>query len=275
MHRNECGLRLFNKIFCPARNKQPGQCLIWDGMRCITIFLLFILCIIEDAGAQQLLKGKIYDRQTDSVLASTTVYNVTKKAYALSAREGDYSIDAKEGDKIVFTSVGYLPDTVKVLNYMIDAGYDVTMTLKNSLLKNVTVKAPNYKEDSMERREDYAAFYNRPKKQIVSKTGPQNGVGMAFSPIGFFSNRSKNRKIAKNLEYQEEQDFVDYSFSRRYVEKLTNLHGDSLLNFMLRYRPSYEFCRGASEEDMLHYINDKLMIYLKHEETPVKNKKNK
>jgi len=244
-------------------------------MRSIITFLLCVLGIIEIAGAQQLLKGKIYDSQTDSVLASTTVYNATRKQYSLSAREGDYSIEVREGDKIVFTSVGYLPDTVKVLNYMIDAGYDVTMTLKNSLLKNVTVRAPNYKEDSMERREDYAAFYNRPKKQIISKTGPQNGVGMAFSPIGFFSKRSKNKKMAKNLEYQEEQDFVDYAFSRRYIEKLTNLHGDSLLNFMLRYRPSYEFCRGASEEDMLHYVNDKLMLYLKHEEEPVKKKKDK
>lgn len=242
-------------------------------MRVITTFFLWVFCSIGQAGAQQMLKGKIYDRQTDSTLASTTVFNATKKVYALSAREGDYSIEAKEGDKIVFSSVGYLPDTVKVLNFMIDAGYDVTMTLKNSLLKNVTVRAPNYKEDSMERREDYAAFYNRPKKQIVSKTGPQNGVGMAFSPIGFFSNRSKNRKMAKNLEYQEEQDFVDYSFSRRYVEKLTNLHGDSLLNFMLRYRPSYEFCRTASEEDMLHYVNDKLIAYLKNEEAPAKKKK--
>ncbi len=242
-------------------------------MRFIITISFLIFCFIEQSGAQQLLKGKIYDRQTDSVLASTTILNATKKVYALSSREGEYSIEAREGDKIVFSSVGYLSDTFKVMNYMIDAGYDVTMTLKNNLLKNVTVRAPNYKEDSMERREDYAAFYNRPKKQLVSKTGPQNGVGMAFSPIGFFSNRSKNRKTAKNLEYQEQQDFVDYSFSRRYVEKLTNLHGDSLLSFMLQCRPSYEFCRSASEEDMLHYVNDKLMVYLKQEEAPIKKKK--
>jgi len=79
--------------------------------------------------------------------------------------------------------------------------------------------------------------------------------------------------MAENLKYQEEQDFVDYSFSRRYVEKLTSLHGDSLTSFMLRYRPTYEFCRGASSEDMLNYINDKLISYLKHEEEPVKKHK--
>jgi len=119
-------------------------------MRCITTFLVMVF-ILSAAGAQQLLKGKIYDKQTDSVLVATTIFNATKKVYALSAREGDYSIDAREGDKIIFTSVGYLPDTVKVLNYMIDAGYDVTMTLKNSLLKNVTVKSASYQQDSLNR----------------------------------------------------------------------------------------------------------------------------
>ena len=241
-------------------------------MRSIFIFLL--LCFLaSEAGAQQLLKGKIYDMQTDSVLPSVTIFNASRKLYVLSTRDGEYAVVAQEGDRIVFTSVGYLPDTVKVLNYMIDAGYDITMTVKNSLLKNVDVRAANYKADSLKRREAYAEFYNRPKNDMVSKSGPQNGVGVAVSPIGFFSKRAKERKMNKVLEYQEEQDFVDYSFSRRYVEKLTGLHGDSLLHFMLRYRPTYLFCRNASPEDMLQYVNDKLMIYLKHEDATVKPKK--
>ena len=241
-------------------------------MRCILLYFILFLAF-TDAGAQQLLKGKIYDLKTDSILPSATVFNATRKIYSLSSRNGDYSIEAAEGDKVIITSVGYLPDTVKVMNYMVDAGYDITMTLKNNLLKNVTVRGPDYVADSLSRREGYSAFYNKSAKEMISKTGPQNGVGIAISPIGFFSKRSKDRKMNKNLQYQEEQDFVDYAFSRRYVSKLTNLHGDSLLQFMLRYRPTYEFCRKATGEDMLQYINEKLIIYLKHEEAPVKPKK--
>lgn len=237
------------------------------------IFLFFLLVfVVAECGAQQLLKGKIYDTQTDSLLPSVTIFNASRKLYALSTRDGEYAVVANEGDKIVFTSVGYLPDTVKVLNYMIDAGYDISMTVKNNLLKNVDVRAASYKADSLKRREAYAEFYNRPKNEMVSKSGPQNGVGVAVSPIGFFSKRAKARKMTKVLEYQEEQDFVDYSFSRRYVEKLTGLHGDSLLHFMLRYRPTYLFCRNASAEDMLQYVNEKLMIYLKQEDPSVKPK---
>jgi hypothetical protein len=243
-------------------------------MRFVTTFLA-IAFIVPFTDAQQLLKGRIYDKETDSVLVSTTVFNATKKAYTLSSRDGDYSIEANDGDKVIFTSVGYLPDTVKVLNYMIDAGYDVTMILKNSMLRNVTVRSPNYVRDSLNQREDYAAFYNKSKNKIVDRSGPSNGVGIAVSPLGFFHNMARDKKMRQNLEYQDEQDFVDYSFSRRYVEKLTSLKGDSLTSFMLRYRPTYQFCRTASSEDMLNYVNEKLTIYLMHEVADPKKKKKK
>lgn len=238
----------------------------------ILIAILALVSIVPGAGAQQLMKGRIYDKDTDSSLVSVTVFNLSRKIYALSTREGDYAIVAQEGDKVVFTSVGYKPDTVKVLNYMIDAGYDVTMALRNSMLRNVDVHARNYQADSLRRREEYAAFYNQPKNKIISKQGPQNGVGMAFSPIGFFSRKAKDKKTGKKLQYEEEQDFVNYTFSRRYVEKMTGLRGDSLETFMILYRPTYEFCRRANSEDLLNYVNEKLKIYLKHEETPVKKK---
>ncbi|MFT3936241.1 MAG: hypothetical protein QM726_21610 [Chitinophagaceae bacterium] len=242
-------------------------------MRLITTILILVL-IAPCADAQQMMKGKVYDKITDSVMGSTSIYNATQKKYALSNKEGDYNIAANEGDKLIFTSVGYMPDTVKVLNYMIDAGYDETLSPKMTTLKNVTVSGANYVDDSLSRREDYAAFYNKSKKQLVSKTGPQNGVGIAISPIGFLSKRHKDRKMKENLQYQEEQDFVDYAFNRRYIERLTHLHGDSLLNFMLTYRPTYEFCRMATDGDMLNYINEKYILYMKKED-PADNKKKK
>jgi len=227
------------------------------------IFIASILLIsLGHARAQQLLKGKVYEQQSDSTLPSATIFNATKKLYVLSAFNGDYAIVAEDGDKIIISSVGYLPDTVQVQHYMLNTGYDITLSLKNTTLKNVTVRGPDYVADSLSRREGYSAFYDKSKKEMISRTGPQNGVGIAFSPIGFFSHRSKDRKMNRNLQYQEEQDFVDYSFSRRYVQKLTHLDGDSLTYFMLHYRPTYQFCRTATSGDMVQYINDSLMAYL-------------
>jgi len=140
-----------------------------------------------------------------------------------------------------------------------------------TLLKNVTVKA-GYQTDSLKRREDYAEFYDRPKRELVSKTGPSNGVGIAFSPISFFSGKSKEKKTADELKYQDEQDYINYAFSRKYVERMTNLHGDSLELFMFRYRPTYQFCRSATAEDMLHYVNDKLREFKLGEHSPAHKK---
>ncbi|HTL08694.1 MAG TPA: carboxypeptidase-like regulatory domain-containing protein [Chitinophagaceae bacterium] len=230
-------------------------------MRILIIAVFFFVGLLP-AGAQQLLKGRVYDQQSDSTLPSATIFNATKKLYVLSTVNGDYAIVAEDGDKLVISSVGYRQDTLRVQHYMLNAGYDISLSLKNNSLKNVTVHGPNYVADSLSRREGYSAFYDKSEKQIISRSGPQNGVGIAFSPISFFSHRGKDRKMAKNLQYQEEQDFVNYSFSRRYVQKLTHLDGDSLTYFMIRYRPSYEFCRTASSGDMVQYINDSLMAYL-------------
>ncbi len=225
----------------------------------ITTMLLVVL--VHVAAAQQVLKGKIYDKRTDSTMSGVTVINVTRKTFGVASGQGTYSIEVAEGDKVIFTSAGYVSDTLKVENFMIDAGYDVTMEVRATMLRNVTVEGASFRKDSMERREDYAAYYNRSKNRLVSKTGPENGVGIAFSPIGFLSKRSKNKKLGDKLKYEEEQEFVDYTFNKRYVERMTQLHGDSLFHFMLKYRPSYEFCRGASSEDLLNYVNQKIIEY--------------
>jgi hypothetical protein len=45
------------------------------------------------------------------------------------------------------------------------------------------------------------------------------------------------------------------------VSRVTGLHDDSLRIFLYQYRPSYNFCRKAANEDILLYINDKVKKY--------------
>jgi hypothetical protein len=44
---------------------------------------------------------------------------------------------------------------------------------------------------------------------------------------------------------------------------VTGLKGDSLQLFMVTYRPTYKFCRSATNEDILLYINEKLKLFQK------------
>jgi hypothetical protein len=211
-----------------------------------------------DADAQTNLKGKVFDNQTDSVLVAVSIVNITKKLIAYSDSTGQYTIPAAEGDKVIFSSVSYSPDTTTVAYYMLVAGFSPGLNQRNNTLANVTVRSSTYQEDSLNRRNEYREFYSNPKQRLAGSNTP-TGFGITFSPVSYFSKREKQkRELRKRLARNEEIAFVDFHFSRRTVEKLTGLQGDSLSTFMLRYRPSYEFCRKASQEDMLVYINDKL-----------------
>jgi hypothetical protein len=238
----------------------------------VRIVLSFLLLFSAGArvAAQQSLKGKMFDLNTDSVLAGVTIYNATKNIYALSGTDGTYAVTAAEGDRLIFSSVGYRPDTVKVAYYMFLTGYDIPLTLKNGFLKSVTVLG-SYQADSIRRHEEYKDIFEKPKPARLPRGNvPPNGFGVTFNPVIIKPEKERQKeKLKKQLIYQEEQAFVDYSFSRSYVEKITGLHGDSLRVFMLRYRPSYTFCRTTSKVDMLVYINDKLKIFMKHEEEPL------
>jgi hypothetical protein len=86
--------------------------------------------------------------------------------------------------------------------------------------------------------------------------------GLNFSPLGYFSKKEKEkRRLKKRLKQEEEDYYVDYKFSAARVGLLTGLKGDSLRMFMMRCRPTYAFCRNASNQDMFWYINDKLKLF--------------
>ncbi len=60
----------------------------------------------------------------------------------------------------------------------------------------------------------------------------------------------------------DKEEFIYYKFSRR-VPELTGLSGDSLTTFIIKYKPTYEYCVHATSMDILIYINDKLILFKK------------
>lgn len=88
--------------------------------------------------------------------------------------------------------------------------------------------------------------------------------GFNFSPIGFFSKKEKQkRKLKQRIKDEDENEYIDARFPRSRIAILSKLPEDSLQQFMLFYRPSYQFCRNTNSQDMLLYINDKLILFRK------------
>jgi hypothetical protein len=226
----------------------------------IAAFLLSGFC--NKLSAQTFLKGKIYEAGTDSLINDVTIFNSTAKLTVHSNPDGSYAIAAAEGDRIIFSAAGFMPDTLTVSYGMLFKQHDVTLFIKAINLKPVTVIG-SYSADSLARRNYYRDIY---KKQpgITGFNTPQYGAGVVLSPLSYFSAKSKKKRQLKNRLIKNEQEaYIDYSFPPEWIERLTGLHGDSLRLFMYSYRPSYSFCRKTSREDMVVYISDKVKEFRK------------
>lgn len=226
-----------------------------------TILLLNIFSLCADA-QPAILHGKIYDRITDSVLAGITVFNRANKSFSVSAKDGSYSIAAGEGDKIMFTASGFKTDSVIVTFGHLLTQYDVSLSVRYVSLGGITLNS-SYRADSLERRNIYRYYFDS-LKNITGGNRPTDGVGISISPLSYFSSKAKQqRELKKRLLKEERESYIDRAFPAEWVERLTNLHGDSLRLFMYRFRPSYNFCRKTERADMIVYISDKLKEFRK------------
>lgn len=225
------------------------------------LFVLFSLITCIGIYGQTSVKGKIYEGRTDSIMRSVNIYNLHTKLSVRSAIDGSYSIEAAEGEQLVFSIVGYHSDTISVVYSMLIAPHDVTLYRDVISLKNVTVTS-SYAADSLARRNYYGNIYNLPG--MTGRNTPQHGFGISLSPFSYFSHQAKQkRQLKKKLIKQEQEYYVDRAFPKQWVASVTGLRGDSLTRFMVLYRPSYSFCRKSSKEQMLIDVSEKLKEFKK------------
>src|ERR1700722_20200012 len=229
---------------------------------------LFIFVLLSTpAVSQQMLKGTLTQRSTDTILSTVTVFNHTQRKYNISDAGGNYRIVANPGDTITFSSAGYHADTTYVVSSELEDKDGYVVYLEPNLVELPTVlvnQLSNYQKDSIQRKEDYAWLDYTHKVKLAGDATPTDGVGIGFSPVSYFSPEQKNqRQLRQRIKKEEKDYYIDSRFPSSYVSMVTGLKGDSLQHFMVIYRPTYNFCRGASNEDMLLYINEKLKLYQK------------
>jgi len=233
-------------------------------MRQIFCFLIFLLSDFVSFG-QTFLTGTIRKKENQEVLISVNVFNKTQRKNRLSDEQGNYKIEAQAGDTVLFSYVGYRKDTVRITSTMLAAQFTVLMDLRPASLEAITVgNLSNYQVDSLERRQMYAWIYEQEPQPVIERQRQGDGVGVELNVIPHSSSEVRQRlHLKKRIIKEEEKHYVDFRFSPEYVSHLTHLQGDSLAQFLSRYRPSYDFCRKAVNIDMLVYVNDSFREFQK------------
>ena len=176
---------------------------------------------------------------------------------------GNYRVAVTAGDTIIFSSAGYHADTV-VVNPVSTDPFDIFLSPNIVALQVVEIDEMNrYEADSIQRRIDYAFIFDKKHPvKLMNEKRQEDAPGLNFSPIGYFSKREKQkRRLKERVIKEDEEEYIDARFPRSRVALLTKLTGDSLQQFMLRYRPSYKFCRATDGQRMFLYINDKVILF--------------
>src|SRR4051794_891093 len=233
-----------------------------------TLFIILIsIGFIQQTQAQRAIKRQINGFVRDSItgvpIMNAIISNETTHKIATPNQHGFFSITAAPNDVIFINAFNYNYDTLIASNNQPDT-LQIALAREPEYLPGVTVttttkRLSKYQLDSIRRREEFVQEMGAPKMSTVSKASSMP-AGTAINLDKFFSKKEKNRTRAYNtFDYLEKQAYIDYRFSSELVTQYTGLKGDSLVTFMRRYTPTYDWLRSnPTDEDIVYYINDSL-----------------
>lgn len=216
------------------------------------------MCLKPTTGfAQYKIRGTVYDSTRHYPLELVSVLTTSGRGTVTNA-SGEYEIEVSEKDSIWFSYLNKPTVKFPVLKIANPFGFDISLQVNVPELKEVKIRPRNYKQDSIQNREDYAKVFDYQKPGLKAVT-PAYGAAAGFdineiiNMFRFKRNRSM-LSFQKRLLLQEQEKFIDHRFSKALVRRLTGLDSADLADFMALYRPPYFFTLGAGDYDFHKYI---------------------
>lgn len=225
-----------------------------------TSLLLFLIIACGKNFAQQYLMGNVYDSTKINLIPGVKVLS-TSGLSTLTDSTGKYQLQVNEGDSVFFIYNNKPTQKFSVKSIKAPQQFDISLKVhykgKYSTLKEVIVYTKTYRQDSLENRANYADIFNFEKPGIETSISPGGVAGMDLDELINLFRFKRNKRIKafqKRLEAEEQEKYVNYRFSKITVKRITHLPDDQLDNFMIRYRPSYDFTANTSEIEFNQYI---------------------
>jgi hypothetical protein len=201
-------------------------------------FLAITLLLGNLLFAQSLVKGIVTESGSGNKLSDVFVRDMTNKQIALTDKAGKFEIKSETGHTLVFSSPGYVDDTLFVVDLVQKR---VEMKTKTIALREVNITAARLAFDP---HKEYPDVYTKSKVYVLS-------------PSSWFSKEGRDaRRLKRYFSREEQERKVDQAFNSVYVGSLVPLRGQELEDFMTLYRPSYAFVTSNTSESMAVYIND-------------------
>jgi len=230
----------------------------FSTLRSLLLLSFFVIgCFAAVRGQDVTIHGTVYNMYRTKPLDRVSVLSASGKGTTTDSN-GNYIIVVSLSDSIYFSYLGRATNKYPVRDINYSSGFDIALHVDPVTLQEVKVMPRSYRDDSIQNRRDYEKYfdYKKPGFKITDGSGGL-GAGVDIDALIGMLQRDKihRAKAFQSRLIDEEHDkYVDHRFARSVVLKLTHLQGDELDSFMVRYRPSYEFCTKATDYDLYDYI---------------------
>ncbi len=222
------------------------------------LFLLFMVIGCSPLFAQTI-RGEVLDMDEKFPVEGVSIVNIYTSLDISTNMQGAFLIAAASGQLLEFKKQGYKTTRVRIPHGYVPSYFRIIMKrglpeINNNAYANHSNRY-DYKSDSIRFRELYKHELDFPK---------MSAIDMIAHPFSAMS--SKNREI---WQFQEEFDdfekerYVDMTFNKEIIGKVTGLSGDSLNNYMRRYRPTYQQLRTMNDYTFFSYIKNTVHYYRK------------
>ncbi|WP_313515703.1 hypothetical protein [Sphingobacterium sp.] len=227
----------------------------------LLLLVMLLLGNITISFAQEI-KGIVYDLETSKKLPDVLIKNLRTNDQVKTDLQGNFTIPGKMSDYLSLTAHGYDRDTAFIYQEGITRIYLVndksTITIDEVVVSKIT--------DSRLTREIERAKNNSKAVETSTTRG-----GLRISPSRLFGKEAKQARASIDiLEIEREQRNVDRVFTNDVILSLIPMERQDLLLFKDGYRPSYEFIKQASPEDLKAYILDSYAKFKKNKVEPIK-----
>lgn len=232
------------------------------GLNTVLMKYLVLMIIVFSGFAAfgQKISGMVMDKSTREPIVGALVS--AGNATVRTDKVGEFEIDVPHPvDSLKIDAFAYKTQLIAIGK----ANEFVTINLEPKItnLNEVTIYGDkSFKKDSLANRQDFAKQFNYKGPRVIDAftNGRSYGPGELFSvnllllAEALTKKSTPEYKFNKVLVRDEHEQYVDEHFNRGNVSRITNLQGDTLLTFLVKYRPAYEFVLKSTDYDMEVYI---------------------
>lgn len=214
------------------------------------------------------ISGVVYDVTGRRPIEAVLVFSKTGGTQTDSL--GRYLITLQAKDSLTFSLFGKNTQKFGLEEIEDQSNFNIMIHVTGVDLPEVTVRNSYYRYDSIQNRMDYAKYFNY-EPPGLKLSNQQNFFGNGGVTIGFDINEVINMfrfKRNRNLQYlqnrllsQEQEKYINYRFTKRFVQKLTKLDGTRLDLFMDYCKPAYPTLALLNDLELGYYIQQKLLQF--------------